>query len=450
VYVASIEVRNIRAFDRHRTVNLDLPTGGGWIVLAGRNGSGKSTLLRALALALVGPSVSRSLVADFSGWVSLPTPKSGRRGVVTAWVERDASTDKLVGKGRALSGPWDLSLYWTQKPPTGEGLHQSRPIMDTSFEDVQTGERGPWAENPRGWFCAGYGPFRRLQGGSGEAQRLMLAPGPAGRMVTLFHEDASLAEGVSWLVDLHLRRLEGRTGAEALMKTVLAMLSDGLLPDGYEVQEVNSDGLWVARSDSEAAFPLQEMSDGYRTMAALVLDITRQLFVLYRKLDTEELEDGSVAITTPGVVLIDEVETHLHVTWQRRIGTWMRKHFPQIQFIVSTHSPYVCQAADKGGLIRMPGPGERKPPFVVSDDLYRRIVYGTWDDAAVSELFGLETPYSDRAEGLRRRLVQLERKVFAQNANSDEAKEYERLSKMLLSSLQTRVVEVAASLGGEI
>ena len=50
----------------------------------------------------------------------------------------------------------------------------------------------------------------------------------------------------------------------------------------------------------------------------------------------------------PGVVLIDEVDAHLHPTWQRRIGLWFREHFPKLQFIVSTHSPLICQAATVG------------------------------------------------------------------------------------------------------
>lgn len=277
----------------------------------------------------------------------------------------------------------------------------------------------------------------------------MLSPGPTGRMATLFHEDASLAEGVSWLVELHLRRLERRSGAEALLNTVLAVLSDGLLPDQYEVRNVDSEGLWVARKGLKTTYPLQEMSDGYRTVAALVLDLIRQIQDVYGHIRTTHLDDGGIAVAAPGVVLIDEVETHLHVAWQRQVGGWMRRHFPNIQFIVSTHSPYVCQAADRDGLIRLPGPSERRRPEVVERDLYGRVVYGTGDDAVVSELFGLETPYSDRAQEKRRRLVMLESKVFAGDATTEETDEYAQLSRLLVSSLETRVSEVAAQLGGD-
>ncbi|WP_326699031.1 AAA family ATPase [Streptomyces sp. NBC_01754] len=277
---------------------------------------------------------------------------------------------------------------------------------------------------------------------------MMLAPGPAGRMASLFHEDASLAEGVNWLKELHLRALEGQEQASALLKTVQALLSDGLLPDGYIAMRVSSEGLWVAPpGQPERAYPLREMSDGFRTVASLVLDMVRQLQNSYGTLNAGTNDAGKPVIRMPGIVIIDEVDAHLHVTWQRQIGSWLRAHFPLIQFIVTSHSPYICQAADPGGLIRLPGPDEQCGPEVVDDSLYRRIVYGSGEDVALSKLFGLETPYSDRAEQERRELVPLERKVFAGQATEAEAREYRERTTRLSSSRSARVDEVAARLG---
>ncbi|MDX6312859.1 MAG: hypothetical protein QOF44_2323, partial [Streptomyces sp.] len=213
------------------------------------------------------------------------------------------------------------------------------------------------------------------------------------------------------------------------------------------VAKVDSNGLWVRRGPRMRSFPLREMSDGYRTVAALVLDVVRQIQAAYGELPAITA-GGRVEITAPGVVLIDEIDAHLHVTWQRRIGDWLRQHFPKIQFIVTSHSPYICQAADPGGLIRMPGPDEDRAPEVVDEDLYHRVVYGSGDDAALSELFGLETPYSTRAEQQRRRLVELERKAVAGRADEAETQEYQELAERLTSSLETRVTEVAARLSG--
>ena len=446
MYVERIQLTDIKGFTGSRTVDLGLPAQGGWTVLAGRNSSGKSTVLQAIALCLGGPATARGLVTDFGDWISDGSP-SGRVG---ATVVRDEAVDSFVGKGRTPVGALELSMQWVRPDSEGderpEGL---RPIMTgTSIPGDESATRGPWSENPRGWFCAGYGPFRRLVGGSGDAQRLMLAQGPSGRMVSLFHEEASLAEGVTWLIDLRLRELENKKGsAGPLLKTVLALVGDGLLPDEYQISRVTADGLWVERKGrGHSAFPLRAMSDGYRTVASLVLDLVRQINAVYGRLETAATESGGVALLAPGVVLVDEVDAHLHVSWQRKIGGWLREHFPNIQFIVSSHSPYICQAADPGGLIRLPGPNDMRPPEVVDHDLYQRVVYGSGEDAVLSELFGLETPYSSRAEQARARLVTLERKVYAGTAEPDDQAEYEALSELLVSSLSTRVTEVAARL----
>ncbi|MCO6006511.1 AAA family ATPase [Actinoallomurus purpureus] len=265
-------------------------------------------------------------------------------------------------------------------------------------------------------------------------------------MSSLFDESVSLADGIGWLIEQHLYQLEGRRGAAEFLRTVLSLLGDGLLPDGFQVCRVDSEGLWVSHQGTE--FPLREMSDGYRAVTALVVDMVRQMHIAYRDL-TLEYQGDTPTLPYPGVVLIDEVDAHLHVSWQKVIGTWLKEHFPQIQFIVTTHSPYVCQSADPGGLILLPGPGERKSPHAVDDDLYERVVYGSGDDAVLSDLFGIGSPYSAVAEKLRRRLGDLEVKVLDGSASEAEANEYKRLSSALTSSLSARIDEVAARLGRE-
>ncbi|MFF0515503.1 AAA family ATPase [Streptomyces sp. NPDC004250] len=402
-------------------------------------------MLQSIALALGGPAVARALVSDFAGWISA----RAKKGEVEVHVVSDPVHDGFTGSGNKPQGEISLGLQWTH--PASD-RHASRPVM-APLGAGKSGPRGPWVENPIGWFCAGYGPFRRLTGGSSEAQRLMLNQGPSGRLATLFHEDASLAEGVAWLIDLRLRMYEEgkRSEAAVLHDQVLSLLQDGLLPDRYQIQRVSADGLWVVEKGRKFGFPLKEMSDGYRTVAALVLDIVRQLHGANGYLHTHPTasRSGGTAILAPGVVLIDEVDAHLHVTWQRKIGDWMQDHFPNIQFIVTSHSPYICQAADEGGLIRLPGADEQQPPEVVDEDLYRRVVYGSGDDAVLSELFGLETPYSSRAEQQRQRLVALERKVYAEAATAEEIAEYQELSGLLTSSLESRVAEVSARLEQE-
>lgn len=110
---------------------------------------------------------------------------------------------------------------------------------------------GDWILPTRNSFAAGYGPFRRLSA-DGRPQLADSAdddPGnlleTADRFATLFREDASLGATIPWLVGLHLRALEGDSGADNIRRTVIEMLSDGLLPEGYRVIRVDSGGLFA-------------------------------------------------------------------------------------------------------------------------------------------------------------------------------------------------------------
>lgn len=444
MYVSRISVQDIKSFHGPRRVDLTLtrPDGShaGWTVLAGRNGSGKTTLLRAMALALSGPAVARSLVPGFENWVT----QGAKVGRLEIEIVRDARYDRF-SQGKPPRGSFKAGLVW--------GAHRrgAQPTLDElvyTKAHISIARRGPWADNPAGWFCAAYGPFRRMAGGSGEVQRLMLASGPVARQASLFHEDASLAEGVAWLIEQHLRALEGRQGARGLKAFALALLRDGLLPDGYRIIDVDSEGLWVERDGSR--FPLREMSDGFRTVAALVVDILKQIHDTFGydlwESDLWVARGESLALLTPGIVIIDEIDAHLHVSWQRRIGPWLTAHFPRVQFIVTTHSPYICQAADPGGLIRLPGVNEEHPPEVVDQDLYERVVYGSGDDAVLSDLFGLDTPYSERAEQVRSEFVELEARIYDGNTSPESLARYKELKSLLTSSPTARLDEMTAHL----
>lgn len=444
LHIEHISINGVRGFHGPTAASeLEFPVPsdgrGSWTVLAGRNGSGKTTLLRTIALALVGPSFARNLVPDFDHWVT----QGADTGEVTVAIIPGAE-DTGSAAGMTSGTPFTGALLWRQNRAPRGGTRVTGP-EDVSDDEIP--RSGPWAEDASGWFVAGYGPFRRLEGGASQAQRLSMSPGPVSRLASLFNEDVSSAEAVEWLKDLHLRQLEGRSHAGERLAFVTDMLNDGLLPDGLSVDRVDADGLWVRRGDHTSA--LSELSDGYRTVTALVLDLVRQVFSLEEEGAYGYSESGVPAVFVSGVVLIDEIDVHLHVSWQKAIGDWLKRHFPHMQFIVSSHSPYVCQSADPGGLIRLPGVNEETAPRVVSEDLYRRIVFGSGDDALLTELFGVDSLYSPQAEKKRQRLSELEVRVLDGSATPGEIDEYVELRHTLTSSLATRVNEVSRASGTE-
>jgi AAA domain, putative AbiEii toxin, Type IV TA system len=411
VYIEHIKIENVRGFGPAQ-VDLSLDRGdgtfAGWTVFAGRNSAGKTTLLRAIALAVVGQRGADRLQESFTGWI-----RSGATSAsVTVSLVPDA-TDHFTQSGR-IPPRVQASLVWTSTGPKRE--------PELSAPDSASARRGPWSEGASGWFLAGYGPFRRLSGQTAEAQKLMGRSPQAARLGTLFRDDASLLESLEWLRDLRLRIADGHQAAQDLLDVAFALLNDGLLPDRtVKVLRYDADGLWVS-TKAGAELPVGDLSDGYRAVIALVLDLVRALDKTYGGVT---FRDGR--ITNPGVVLIDEVDAHLHVSWQQRIGPWLKSHFPRVQFLVTSHSPFVCQAADAKGLIVLPKPGSSEVARVVDDALHQQVVNGAVDDALLSEIFGLDHTWSDASEEKRAEMAALEGRILHARASREDVARYQRL-----------------------
>lgn len=408
MYIEKITIEGVRGFSRGLTLDFarDRPDLAGWTVVAGRNGSGKTTLLRALASAALGRDNTVALMDNsYDGWLNA--------GANAARVElklRCGPSDGFVGKGNTATR-LTAALAWVRSSDGGASLV-------ASDADAAAALRGPWAAKRRGWCLIGYGAMRRLSGHTADGQRWMSHGHPLAGVVTLFREDASLAEAVA-----RLREEEGR----AHLETVLALLNDGLLPDpSLRCEGVSSRGLLVTvRGRAEV---LESLPEGYRVVGALVIDLLLQLARQSSGvLEVERRGAGSVRVLNQAVVLIDEVDAHLHVTWQRQIGRWLTEHFPGVQFIVTSHSPFVCQAADRGGLVLLPAPDSPDVARIADEALWRRVTGGSIDDALLSEVFGLDHTWSDRVAAARLRLAELEGSLLATPQNRAQQAEAEQL-----------------------
>lgn len=428
MYITDLELSDLRSFAGTNAVSLEHTGGGyaGWTVFAGRNGAGKSTLLKAVALSIIGPLAARSVAGVFTDWVR----QGASEATIATRLSFERQRDVFQSGGRTTKTPFWTGLRWTPNPHGPDTLDRYMEKETKARQKVP--DRGPWADLPNGWFIAGYGPYRHLGPAPAEVVKLSADPVIA-RLVNLFNEAATLSEAVDWLKQVHLRALENRPGADELKADVLKVLADGLLPDGSVVTKVDSEGLWIERDGF--TMPLEQVSDGYRTVAALVVDILRRLHDAFGSLGIRKSDAGHVVCELPGVVLIDEVDAHMHVAWQQRIGFWLTSRFPRIQFLVTTHSPFICQAASPGGILRLPAPGEARSIEPVSEDTWRAIVRGGADDAVLTELFGLEHPHSDEAESLRQELASLEAKVIRGTAKAQELARYEALKREMNADL---------------
>lgn len=107
------------------------------------------------------------------------------------------------------------------------------------------------------------------------------------------------------------------------------------------------DGDIALMKKDKTVLQFESLSDGYRNVIKIILDIAVRMCILNPYLKENVLE------LTPGVVIIDEIDLSLHPTWQRRIVGILKGIFPKVQFICATHSPFIIQSLEPGELISL-------------------------------------------------------------------------------------------------
>ncbi|MBN1210214.1 MAG: AAA family ATPase [Myxococcaceae bacterium] len=408
MYVSRVTLTNIRGFQRLE-FDFERPDESfeGWTVITGDNGSGKSALLKAIAVALMGRDTARSLEPTFHRWIREGTPDNAEAAIEVGLV-RNPDEDSLSTGGAPPHNRFSAKILL--KNVGGEVVLEE--ATSRGQQKRKTPQRTIWAPDARGWFSCGYGPFRRVFGASPEATRQMVSPSTT-RFVTMFQEAASLAEVDEWLRRLKHKSLENQTAEGQQLEILLSILRDDLLPNEITVDGVNADGLWL-KDRNGVRLSWREMSDGYRSSLALLADIVRHMIKVH---GAEELlgktPDGHVFVRKSGVILIDEVDAHLHPEWQREIGFWLRRHFPKVQFIVTTHSPLICQAADPNGLFVLPEPGSGLEPRRLSAEEHAKIIASRPDTILLTPAFGLQNTRSPLAVERRKEFDRLKAKTQA-------------------------------------
>jgi predicted ATP-binding protein involved in virulence len=187
---------------------------------------------------------------------------------------------------------------------------------------------------------------------------------------------------------------EGRPGFQAVKQAVL-----GCIP-GADSVRYDSDLKEIVLSINGNEQPFYNLSAGQRMMLAMVADIAIKAVTLNSYLLGPEQPGASepmlVLRQSPGVVLIDELDVHLHPKWQRRVATDLKTTFPGIQFICTSHSPQVIGEV-KPEEVRMLEGGEVTTPTrsfgIDSSRVLEELMDATSRNESVEislrELFGL-------------------------------------------------------------
>ncbi len=354
-HITAIEtLSGVRAFATTPAVRGELPAPrpdeGQWIVLLGENGTGKSTLLRALALALI---------------------------------ERETATKLLTARLRLLRAGEDGRVRVTVN-----GAPFEARIHRTSEGEEAIEALAP-APMHRPWVVA-YGVRRSTA--LGEPDRGAELRGTA-NLHSLFELPGSLVYAPTWLSEQYKLVLSERDknrkeklepeykGPDERAWVAIERAFDALL----RIREIDASGreLFVTHRDF-GRVRFDQLSDGYLTTAGWLVDLVARWIAHHALVALPEDILGNIT----GLVLVDEIDLHLHPLWQMRIIDDVRRLFPKLSFVVTTHNPLTVHGAKRGEVfvLRREATEGARPTIVLEQ---RDVRAGSDVDRVLFDLFGV-------------------------------------------------------------
>lgn len=278
-----------------------------WTFVLGENGAGKSTVLRAIALALAGSEALPEILGDLDWWI--------RDGQEAASIDVFLATAKNERRKATLS--------FRRGSGTLRFLTENQETL-RALDDAL-------GHSSRNYFVVGYGVSRRVatEGGQIAANSSVYRTSRSQNVATLFTTTSSLVSLEQWAIDLDYRL--GERGLN-LVRNAL----DRLLPD-VTFAGIDKTNRRLRFKTPDGTLPMELLSDGYQAMAAWCGDLLFRITEAFRNYDN--------ALSARGLLLIDELDLHLHPVWQRQLVTFLRATLPKFQVVATTHSPLTVHQA---------------------------------------------------------------------------------------------------------
>ncbi len=302
LYLSRVQLYNVRCFD-----TLDIALGGpgiepaGWNLILGDNATGKSTLLRSIAMGLCDEASAAGLLKESDeGYI--------RRGETKATIVISLHDPNESGKEFRITTEVHRDIK-------GRGIFADRVRQDTNPPDTGF----PWET----LFVSGYGAGRGVTG-TGDISSYSA--------IDAVYNMFNYSEGLQ-NPELVILRLIAHTSDNRLMERQICQVLQTAM--GIEEIKLTSEGIRVSGPWGEK-MPLRDLADGYRSSFLWLTDLIGWALAFD---PTRKSTEGIC-----GIVLIDEIEQHLHARWQRTAIDDLRKLFPNVQFIASTHSPLVASS----------------------------------------------------------------------------------------------------------
>lgn len=346
----------------------------------GDNATGKSTLLQAIALACLGVSFSNRIEATGA-------PAFLRNGEASGSIELELELTVDSGATEEERGiiHLGLSVESTLKDffPLPDGGMTLGPANHMAAWEMLRGQVGfQWG------YCAGYGAFRALRERRESLGAATQVPEEVDRVLSLFQPQGTLLEPavLEGIFQADVSALShSPTYIPLLVRDSVVRLFRDIIPD-TEVREVDG-RMHLVEIHSGVSAPAA-LSDGCNSMIALLGHVLRH---------TLELRGWTGDPTqAEGIVLIDEVDLHLHPSWQRRALQQLERAFPRLQFIVTTHSPLVLGGVPDG-IVSVLGRDEEGRTIVRTGESVKG-----WrvDQLLTGMHFGVSSPYDVETERL--------------------------------------------------
>lgn len=178
---------------------------------------------------------------------------------------------------------------------------------------------------------------------------------------------------ISWMK--HQAFADMQDGQSSAYRNVCQTIAKCFVDDKVKIQyNIRRKQLEVTSQGKSVAF--SHLSDGQRSVVSMVGDMAVRAVTLNPHLDERACED------VKGVVLIDEVDLHLHPKWQRKFVEVLSNSFPNVQFIATTHSPFIIQGMHTGRVINLDKPGH-----IETEETYNRSI-----EEIVKYVQGVERP----------------------------------------------------------
>jgi hypothetical protein len=376
MYVQNIELENLRAFKKASIEFLypgrekgapfsNIPSWPPRLpnvnLLLGMNGSGKSTILDAIALAVLSPLISSSGYRPY------------------ALIRRDAK--KMVYEASISA---DLVLHDQDASPAlkeGDYNHKVKSSVRRrgdvelikGFDEDSQIWSGMFNDKSPAFLLVGYGAKRRVEASSGidisvrRRERQLRYE----RVASLFEEHFALLPLNAWLPDW-------RSLNPGRHKQVVNLINRLLPPDIKFTGELEvGEYLFDLR---HTKVPFGALSDGYQAYIGWIGDLLHHVCM--------GCPPGKRLVDNKGVVLVDEIDLHIHPEWQRTIIPTLARTLPNLQFIFTTHSPLVVGTLESANIYYVHVKSSGNPVIQRPEEE----VYGLSADQILrSQVFGLES-----------------------------------------------------------